>query len=264
MTTSHADEVKACCSAAYGGAAARFLLGESFHPGGVALTRRLIKGLELSPGKVVVDVASGRGTSALLAAQETGCDAIGVDLSAANVAEASQAAGVAGLADRVRFVEGDAERLPLPDAEADAALCECSLCLFPDGAAAAAELARVLRPGGHLALSDVVADPERLPEDLLGLDAWASCVANARPLPEVAALLLDAGFAELRLDRHDGAVSEMIDQVEARLRLARTLGSALPDALRDGAARGLQLVAAARSAVAEGVLGYGAVIARRR
>lgn len=250
-----ADEVKACCAGAYASEAARTLLGDSFHPGGAALTSRLIDALGVGSGSVVVDVASGPGTSALQIARETGCAVVGVDLSPASVAAAARAAEAAGLDGRVCFVEGDAEALPLPDGSADGALCECALCTFPGKEAAASELARVLRPGARLALSDVTADPRRLPAELRTLEAWVACLADARPLDEVAALLSGAGFEIEATERHDGALGELLERVEARLRAAALLGFA--------AERGRPLVAAARRALDDGALGYGVVIARR-
>jgi len=253
------EEIKACCAAAYAAPAARFLLGDSFHPGGAALTSRLGRALAVGPGRLVVDVASGPGTSALQLARETGCSVVGVDLAPESVAAAGRAAEEAGAADRVRFLCGDAEALPLPDAGADGVLCECALCTFPDKRAAVSELARVLRPGGRLALADVVADPPRLPAALTTLQAWIACVADARPLEEIAGLLRDEGFAVEVAERRDEALAATLDRVEARLGLAAMLGAVAPDAL----ARGGELVAAAAGALASGALGYGVVIARR-
>jgi len=256
-------EVKACCAAAYAGSMARFLLGESFHPGGARLTSRLVRALRVGPGALVVDVASGPGASALQLARETGCDVVGVDLASASVAVATAAAEAARLASRVRFVCGDAESLPLPDASADGALCECSFCLFPDKEAAAGELARVLKPGGRLALADVIAVPERLPAELRTLAAWAACLADARPLEDTAALLESAGLAIEEADRHDHALAELLDRVEARLRVARFVAGLLPGELTGVGEQGLGIVASARAALAGGALGYGVIVARR-
>ena len=162
MTQAPAD-VKSCCAAAYSGPAARWLLGESFHPGGARLTARLALALEVGPGDLVVDVASGPGTSALQIARETGCDVVGVDLGDESVAMATRAAERGGLAARVRFVQGDAEALPLADASVDGAVCECALCTFPDKAVAARQFARVLKPGARVAISDITALADELP-----------------------------------------------------------------------------------------------------
>ena len=252
--------VKSCCAAAYSTSAARFLLGDSFHPGGSELTSRLIRQLGVRTGSTVVDVASGLGTSALQLARELGCDVVGVELSPTNVAAATNAAAEAGLGDQVRFVVGDAEALPLEDASVHGGLCECAFCTFPDKEAAAAELARVLRPGARLALADVVAEPERLPGKLLGLAAWVACVADARSATELVAFLARDGFVIERVDKHDDALARLLERVDARLRTAALIGR---DVLHEAIDEGRELVHAAREALAEGHLGYASILARR-
>jgi len=255
------NTVKSCCASAYSSTTARWLLGDSFHPGGAQLTARLARALRVGCAEIVADVASGPGTSALQLARETGCSVVGVELSAASVVAASTAATEQGLADRVRFVEGDAELLPLEDASVDGVLCECALCTFPDKPAAASEFARVLRPGARLALSDMTADVRQLPRELTSLDAWVACIADARPLPEIASLLEYAGFEIEELQHHDDALAAMLARVDARLRAAKLLadGHLTGDAIGSGR----ELVTAARRALEQGVLGYGVVIARR-
>ena len=252
-------DVKSCCAAAYSTAAARFLLGDSFHPGGSELTSRLIRQLGVGSGSTVVDVASGLGTSALQLARELGCDVVGVELSPASVDAATKAAAEAGLDDQVRFVVGDAEALPLDDASAHGGLCECSFCTFPDKEAAAAELARVLRPGARLVLADVVAEPERLPDELRSLTAWVACIADARPLPELSALLGRVGFVIEHVERHDAALGGLLERVDARLRTAALLGGGFLDC---GIEEGRALVRAARDALRGRSLGYASILAR--
>lgn len=256
------EAVKACCATSYASEATRFLLGDSFHPGGVELTRELLAALSLRPGSVLLDVASGPGTSALVAARETGCTVVGVELSPDNV-ERARAAAAADHLDRVTFLQGDAESLPLDGASVDAALCECALCLFPDKPAAAAEIARVLRPGGVVAISDVTADPERLPPELRTLTAWASCVADARPLDEIAGILAAAGLRVRSTESRSALALSLVERIEGRLRVARMLGDRIPADLAGSVESGLQLTAAARDAIATGALGYGLVIASR-
>jgi len=258
-----ADEVKACCATAYASEAARFLLGERFHPGGAALTSRLVRALRVGGSHEIVDVASGPGASAIQAAQETGCRVVGVELSPASVAAAAEAASAAGVGERVRFVIGDAEALPLADASVDGALCECALCTFPDKRAAAGELARVLRPGARLALSDMTGRPDRLPPELSGLAAWIACIADARPLDEVADLLSSVGLVVELATAHDAALGEMVERVGARLDAARNLGRAVT-ALGGRLDEALSIARAAKEAVAAGDLGYGVIVARRR
>src|SRR5689334_7344242 len=105
-----AADVKACCAAVYQNDAVRALLGESFHPGGEALTRELGRALTLGPADRLLDVASGKGTSAFVLAEAFGCRVVGLDYGDRNVAEANAAGDP--LCD---FRQGDAERLPFED-----------------------------------------------------------------------------------------------------------------------------------------------------
>ncbi|MFG3406782.1 class I SAM-dependent methyltransferase [Streptomyces sp. NPDC048142] len=250
------EEIKACCADAYAMDIVAMLLGDSYHPGGTALTRRLADRLALAPGMRVLDVASGRGTTALLLADAYQVRADGVDYSPANTALAQGAAEAAGLAERAVFTTGDAEHLPYDDGIFDAVVSECALCTFPDKARAAAEFARVLRPGGRVGITDVTATPGRLPPELSTLGARIACIADARPIQAYAEILAAAGLRILVTERHDEAMLRMIDQIQARLSLLRITA---PDRLADA---GVDLDAApavldaARTAVTDGVLGY--------
>ncbi|GAA4656945.1 hypothetical protein GCM10023347_03890 [Streptomyces chumphonensis] len=257
------DDVKACCAAAYSSDVVTLLLGDSYHPGGTALTRRLADALALRPDDGVLDVASGRGTTALLLAETYGVRVDGVDYSPANTALARGTAEAAGHADRVSFTTGDAERLPYPDGDFTALVCECALCTFPDKCRAAAEFARVLRPGGRVGITDVTADTDRLPAELTGLAARIACVADALPLAGYVDLLSAAGLRTLRTEPHDAALLRMIDQIEARLNLARMTAPDRLAAADIDLAAAPTVLAAARSAVADGVLGYALLIAEK-
>ncbi|MEU0722795.1 methyltransferase domain-containing protein [Streptomyces sp. NPDC006140] len=250
------EEIKSCCADAYSRDIVALLLGDSYHPGGTALTRRLADRLALDPVKRVLDVASGRGTTALLLADVYGVRADGVDYAPANTALAQGAAEAAGLADRAVFTTGDAEHLPYDDGVFDAVVCECALCTFPNKERAAAEFARVLKPGGRLGITDVTADIDRLPPELRGLTARIACIADARPLDEYAEILAAAGLRIVTTERHDEAMLRMIDQIQARMSLLRiTAPARLADAGVDlGAAPAV--LDAARDAVTDGVLGY--------
>jgi hypothetical protein len=258
-----AAETKACCAAAYGSDVVTLLLGDSYHPGGLALTRRLADQLGLRHGDRVLDVASGRGTTALLLTGEYDADVTGVDLSPANIAHASDAARLAGLADLNRFRVGDAEQLPVDSADFDAVVCECAFCTFPDKATAAAELARVLRPGGRLGITDVTVDPTRLPPELSSLSAWIACVAAARPLRDYADLLTAAGLNVTHTERHDAAITNMLDQIEGRLTLVRMTARDPAEALGVDFDRAPALIDAARTAISDGVIGYALITAQK-
>ncbi|MEV4538930.1 methyltransferase domain-containing protein [Asanoa sp. NPDC049518] len=256
-----AEAVKSCCAAAYQSDAVALILGDSYHPGGLALTRRLADVLRLRDGQRVLDVAAGTGTSALLLAEEFGVRVDGVDLGERSVATATRAADNAGLADRVRFRVGDAERIPFPDNTFDAVVCECAFCTFPDKATAATELARVLKPGGRLGITDVTVAPGGLPPELAGLTGWVVCLADARPVDEYAAMLAAAGLRATARETHNEALARMVTQIDARLRAYRLMRlPALSDVDIDHA---LELTAQAARAVATGSAGYALLIAEK-
>src|SRR5713101_142087 len=142
------EELKACCATLYESDFARLLLGDSFHPGGLRLTRCLGEKLNLRPGLRVLDVASGKGESAIFLAQSFGCEVVGIDFGRENVNHATARASEAQIGQLVRFRQGDAEKLDFLDASFDAVICECAFCTFPDKHAAASEFSRILRPDG--------------------------------------------------------------------------------------------------------------------
>ncbi|MEO8564731.1 MAG: methyltransferase domain-containing protein [bacterium] len=211
-----AAHVKQCCARLYESEIVVRLLGDSFHPGGAALTERVGQLLALTPDSRVLDAASGKGASAILLAQRFGCAVVGVDLSSQNVAHATSEADRLGLTDRVTFKVGDAEQLPLDDASMDALICECAFCTFPDKRAAAHEFARVVRPGGRVGLSDITraSGPDG---ELADLMAWVACLADACPADAYAARLAEAGFIDAAVENHDSVLLEMIRHIGSRL-----------------------------------------------
>jgi SAM-dependent methyltransferase len=260
MSLQTAADVKSCCAAAYGSPAVAFLLGDSLHPGGAALTRRLADAVQLHSGQRVLDVASGRGTTALLLAQEYAVAVDGVDLSDASVREATD---VARRAAGVAFHLADAEHLPFEDGTFDALVCECSWCLCPDKAQAAAEFARVLRVGGRIGITDVTVGPAGVPDDLAELPAWIACLAGARTTDGYVGLLTAAGLKATRVEDHSDALAELIGRIQARLKLARGLIESGAQLEPHAVERGLVLAARAAEAVSQGALGYCLVVAQR-
>jgi SAM-dependent methyltransferase len=261
--TADPARIKACCAAAYSGDAVALVLGESYHPGGLALTRRLASALELRPGQRVVDVASGPGTTARLLAAEYAVTVDGVELSETAVDQARAAAAKDGVSGRARFHRGDAERLPLPDAIADAVVCECAFCTFPGKAAAAAEFARVLRPGGRAGITDVTVTEGGLPEELTTLSAWAACIAGARPARQYTDILAAAGLNITCEERHDDAMAQMVGQIDARIRLLRMTAAGRLAAAGIDTGVVLRYTALARQAVADGLIGYRLLVAEK-
>ena len=202
--------IKQCCAAVYDSDAVKLLLGNSLHPGGTELTERLGRMLNLAPRTRVLDVATGRGTSALALATRFGCEVIRLDYSRRNVEAANRDASARGLSKMVTFYCGDAERLPFAEGSFDAIVCECALCTFPNKQSAAAEFARVLRLGGRIGLSDLTRQGS-LPPELENLVAWIACIADAQPLAEYEALLASAGLKIVATEEHNDALIDFVN-----------------------------------------------------
>jgi arsenite methyltransferase len=258
-----AADVKQCCARLYESDFAKPLLGESFHPGGLKLTERLGQLLQLGPSSHVLDVASGRGISAIFLAQHFGCEVIGLDYGPQNVAQAKDVAGRQGLSARVRFEQADAESIPYPNSSFDAVVCECAFCTFPDKARAALEFARVLRPGGMVGISDLTRSGE-LSKQLDSLLAWIACIADALPIEKYQEWFSSAGLIPRGTESHAEALLEMVRQVQAKL-----LGVEVMKGLKRIDLPGIDLTAvkqmakAALAAVQSGQIGYAIVTAEK-
>jgi arsenite methyltransferase len=257
------EVVKQCCARLYESDVARMLLGDSFHPGGTKLTERLGALLGLTAQSCVLDIASGKGTSALFLAERFGCEVVGVDYGSQNVEQSNAAASARGLDKRVSFRTGDAEELPFPDASFDAVICECAFCTFPDKTAAAREFARVLRSGGGIGLTDLTRGPA-LPEELSGLLAWVACIADAQPVDTYVRFLCEAEFRVERVEAHDESLVEMVNHVRMKL-----LGTEILVGLKKLELPGVDFTAAkemarsALTAVQQGSLGYAIIYAAK-
>lgn len=250
------ERIKQCCATLYESELARLLLGDSFHPGGLKLTERLGVLLGLHPGSRVLDIASGKGTSAIFLAERFGCEVVGIDYSEQNVEQAIAAAAAKELASLVRFRQADAECLPFDDGSFDAVICECAFCTFPDKPAAAREFARVLRHGGGVGLSDVTRVPE-LPKELGGLLAWLACIADAQSLETYGTYLAEAGMRVTETETHNQALAQMVGQVRTKLlgiEIMQKLNKIkLPEIDFEGAR---SLARATQDAIAQGRIGY--------
>lgn len=149
-------------------------------------------------GETVVDLGSGAGGDVLQAAQQVGQTgrAIGVDMTPEMIWRARENAQRLGLRN-AEFRLSEIEHLPLPDASADVVISNCVINLIPDKGAAFREAYRVLRSGGRLVVSDMVA-AGALP-DAVHTDpaAWAACIAGASDVDEYLALIRAAGFVDV-------------------------------------------------------------------
>ena len=170
---------------------------------------------DLHPGETVLDLGSGAGADVLISARRVapGGRAIGLDMTAEMLDLARRNAAEAGVTN-VEFIEGYLEDIPLPDASVDVVISNCVINLAADKRVVLAEAARVLRPGGRFAISDVVADADLDDATRSSVAQWTGCIAGALTEAEYRACLADAGLVDVEIVEshrvHSSAASAII------------------------------------------------------
>ena len=211
-----------CCTSLYELPLTSMLLGESFHPGGTALTKQLAEMALAGPDDRVVDVACGTGTTAHILALEFGAQVLGIDYSAVMIDRANRQWTSPDYRYRPSFCRGNVFQLPVATASQDIVFCECALCTFPDPVLALAEFFRVLRPGGRLAISDITIE-KPVPTLLQNILARNICVAGAYALETYQSMIEDAGFSNIRTQPTNHVLFDMIECIERRLHLGEVI-----------------------------------------
>ena len=261
--TPAAADVAACCTVSYSHPAARWLLGESFHPGGLDLTARLAGLMDIGPASRVLDVGSGLGASTVFLGKTLGCEMVGVTLESEGVAAGVDMARREGVGKLASFFQGDIQEVELEGHSFDAALMECVLSIVPDKQMALRRVHAALKPGGLLGITDVTVDG-RLPSELDGLAAIVACVGNALSLDAYASLAVGEGFTVERVEALPDTAVSFLKELERKLLIARVAGGLGGlEAPRDLIDLAKGVLAAALEAAAGGVLGYGLLIARK-
>jgi arsenite methyltransferase len=173
---------------------------------------------DLHEGETVLDLGSGAGADALISARRVGSAgrAIGLDMTDEMLELARANAAEAG-ATNVEFVKGYLEDIPLPDASVDVVISNCVINLAADKRVVLAEAARVLRPGGRFAVSDVIADSDMDDATRSDMQAWTGCVAGALTETEFRDLLTAAGLIDVEI-RHSHRVHEHAGSAIVRAR----------------------------------------------
>jgi SAM-dependent methyltransferase len=190
----------------------------------------------LRPGETVVDLGSGGGFDVFIAGRKVGPAgrAIGVDMTAEMVAKARgniESYRRAGGAENVEFRLGEIEHLPLADASADVVISNCVINLCPDKPQVWREIARVLKPGGRVAVSDL-ALKRPLPPAVAGMiEALVGCIAGAALVEETGSWARESGLDRIRLEERDGAIESIASVNDP---LYRRILEALPDGGKPG------------------------------
>jgi arsenite methyltransferase len=156
---------------------------------------------KLNPGEVVLDLGCGGGIDVLLSAKRVGPTgkAYGLDMTDEMLALANENKEKAGV-DNVEFLKGEIEHIPLPDNSVDVIISNCVINLSADKDRVLREAFRVLKPGGRLAVSDVVTRGKMLPEIRKSVLLWAGCIAGALEENEYRSKLVSAGFEQVEVE----------------------------------------------------------------
>jgi arsenite methyltransferase len=170
---------------------------------------------DLNEGETVLDLGSGGGIDVLLSARRVGASgkAYGLDMTDEMLELARSNQREAGV-QNVEFLKGTIESVPLPDDSVDVIISNCVINLSADKSAVLREAARVLRPGGRFAVTDIVADPEMDDETRRDMEQWTGCIAGALTDEEFRAKLAEAGFEQVEVREthrvHDQAGSAIV------------------------------------------------------
>jgi arsenite methyltransferase len=174
---------------------------------------------DLHEGETVLDLGSGAGADVLISARRVGATgrAIGLDMTDEMLALARENAKLAGAAN-VEFVKGHIEEIPLAAATVDVVISNCVINLSGDKQAVLHEVARVLRPGGRFAVSDVIADPDMDEAARRDMQQWTGCVAGALTRAEFESALVSAGLVDVEIREthrvHEHAAAAIVRAVK--------------------------------------------------
>jgi SAM-dependent methyltransferase len=170
---------------------------------------------ELKPGEIVLDLGSGGGIDVLLSARRVGPSgkAYGLDMTDEMLALARENQRKAGI-ENVEWLRGEIEAIPLPSQSVDVVISNCVINLSGDKPKVIAEAARVLKPGGRFAVSDVIADDDMDDATRADMAQWTGCIAGALTRAEFEAALTAAGLVEVEITEthrvHDSAGSAIV------------------------------------------------------
>ncbi|MFH5832952.1 methyltransferase domain-containing protein [Halalkalibaculum sp. DA384] len=167
----------------------------------------------IQPGDTVVDIGSGSGVDALISGIKTGPEGqvIGIDITPAMIRKARKNIEKAGV-DHIRIIEGQAVDIPLDDASADVVTSNGVINLVPDKETAFKEIHRILKPGGHIQISDIVLSKPVSEKSKSNAQLWAECIVGAEPVEVYLDMIRSAGFENVtvidRLDYFDRSSNE--------------------------------------------------------
>ncbi len=246
----------------YEGSFLNSILRNVLHPGGLKLTEQLAVLADIDEKSTVLDIASGKGVSAIFLAKRFSCEVVGVDLSKDMIKKAANLAKTEMVSDRVAFEVADAEKLPFKTGAFDAILSECALCLFPTKKLALSEMYRVLKDGGKIALSDVTLDQTR--RELRDKLLFFSCTAGAESLGALRSLFEEVGFVEVTAIDASQVIVDLYKSLKRQSFLLKPLLKIVGSSHRCVNSKNMEEFGrTAEQLILEGKLGYCVLIGRK-
>ena len=177
------------------------LLGDTLRPGGLELTAKVAEIAGIGQNHTVLDIACGKGTTAVFLAREYDCNVIGIDLSDKMISSCRSRADEEEVTDKVSFVLGDGESLPFCDSSFDTVISECSFSLLPNKESAARGMKRILKSGGKLVMTDIILRGE-VDRKLRSQITFPCCFAGAWQLEEYIKLFEQFGLQSPYIEDH--------------------------------------------------------------
>ncbi len=254
-----------CCTDLYQHPLTHHLLGDSFHPGGLETTRSLAAQSLVNRTSKVLDIATGKATSAAFLVKQYGAQVYGLDLGMDNLQIAKQ---TYRSLTKLRLISGDAMQLPFSDNSLDVVFCECALCTFDNRDAAMQEIYRVLKPGGFIAISDIYLN-QTLPIELeTTLNRWL-CVADALSHEASIKTAEQAGFSQIRFEDKSASILANINSIKHKInalqqlpeKLLQLAGTLPIDSLKNGSIQDALIQLA--EFIEQGGAGYYTISARK-
>jgi SAM-dependent methyltransferase len=238
------------------------ILRNILHPGGLKLTEQLAVLADINEKSTVLDVASGKGISAIFLAKRFGCEVVGVDLSKDMIKKAADLAKTELISNRAVFEVGDAEKLPFKTETFNAIISECALCLFPTKKRALSEMYRVLKDGGKIALSDVTLNQTR--KELRNKLLFFSCIAGAESLGALKSIFEDVGFVEVTAIDTSQVIVDLYKSLKRQTFLLKPLLKIVGNSCGCFDLKNIEEFArTAEQLILEGKLGYGVLTGRK-
>ena len=167
---------------------------------------------QLEPGQTVLDLGSGGGIDCFMAARQVGPTGhvIGIDMTLSMLAKANRNKEKVGL-DNVEFRQGQIEDMPVADDTVDVIVSNCVINLSPDKTAVFRESYRALKPGGRIAVSDIVTQGKFTPQERADMSAWAGCISGADDVADYVGAIRAAGFTDISVRDKANPDVELVD-----------------------------------------------------